>query len=225
MTSLAPVDLNSLMAILERTLAKAYGLRGDAREAALMANRAQQRAEAIHRVLWDPQLHAYSDYDFVHHTLTHQLTAATVYPLYAGVATKEEAREVTAAVRGGLLRPGGLATTRIATGQQWDEPNGWAPLHLIAVEGLTNYGETDLAEMIAERWVDQNISEYEQEGKLVEKYNVVMPSGGMGGGGEYATQIGFGWTNGVLLALISRYPALAEKAQAARSMEPGTPGE
>jgi alpha,alpha-trehalase len=210
-TSLAPVDLNSLMVILERTLAKAYGLKGDAHEAALMTKRAQQRADAIDRVLWDPQLHAYSDYDFAHHRLTHRLTAATVYPLYAGVATKAQAQDVAAAVRAGLLRPGGLATTQVTTGQQWDEPNGWAPLQYLAVMGLRRYGEQDLAQEIASRWIATNLAYYQRTHKLVEKYDVsaAATKASSAGGGEYPLQDGFGWTNGVLRVLLQMYPQAA----------------
>ena len=217
-TSLAPVDLNALMAMLERTLAKAYGLKGDAREAGLMTKRSQQRADAIDRVLWDPQLHAYSDYDFARRTLTHRLTAATVYPLYAGVATKDEAHDVADAVRAGLLRPGGLATTQVATGQQWDEPNGWAPLQYLAVMGLRRYGEQDLAQEIATRWIATNLASYQRTHKLVEKYDVSASAtkASSAGGGEYPLQDGFGWTNGVLRVLLQMYPqaASAHVAQA-----------
>ncbi|WP_321961329.1 alpha,alpha-trehalase TreF [Paraburkholderia sp. J7] len=221
-TSLAPVDLNSLMAILERTLAKAYGLKGDAREAAWMTKRAQQRAKAIDRVLWDPQLHAYSDYDFAHRTLTHRLTAATVYPLYAGVATKGEAQDVAAAVRAGLLRPGGLATTQVATGQQWDEPNGWAPLQYLAVVGLRRYGEADLAQEIASRWIATNLAYYARTHKLVEKYDVSASAtqASAAGGGEYPLQDGFGWTNGVLRALLQMYPQAGAAQGAAAASAP-----
>jgi len=47
---------------------------------------------------------------------------------------------------------------------------------------------------------------YEQSGRLVEKYDVVTP-GRSGGGGEYTTQDGFGWTNGVMRQLMALYPA------------------
>jgi alpha,alpha-trehalase len=112
-----------------------------------------------------------------------------------------------------LLQAGGLATTLVNTGEQWDAPNGWAPLQWIAVMGLRDYGYSTLAEDIAKRWVAANIFVYQQDAKLVEKYDVMNP--GMGAGGEYATQIGFGWTNGVLLALGSLYPDLKAAAEAA----------
>ncbi|QNB13592.1 alpha,alpha-trehalase TreF [Paraburkholderia tropica] len=207
-TSLVPVDLNALLVDLERTLAKAYGLKGDAAQAQAMTRRAQQRSAAIERVLWDPQLHAFSDYDFVHHTLTHRLTAATVYPLYTGVATRAQARQVAAAVRAGLLRPGGLATTQVSSGQQWDEPNGWAPLQYLAIAGLRRYGERALAQTIATRWIATNLVYYRRTVKLVEKYDVsaAAAKASSAGGGEYPLQDGFGWTNGVLRALLVMYP-------------------
>lgn len=104
-TSLAPVDLNCLMVDLERALAKAYRVRGDVTHAENMAQRAATRADTIRRVLWGPQLQAFGDYDFVHRTLTHKLTAATVYPLYSGVASRQQAKAVAATVQRELLRP------------------------------------------------------------------------------------------------------------------------
>ncbi|MBB5507907.1 alpha,alpha-trehalase TreA [Paraburkholderia atlantica] len=166
-TSLVPVDLNCLMVELERTLAKAYRVTGDAGHAENLELRASVRADAIRRVLWDPQLHAFGDYDFVHRTLTHRLTAATVYPLYTGVATRNDAREVAQTIRRDLLRPGGLATTQANSGQQWDEPNGWAPLQYLAVIGLRRYSEPELARDIATRWIRTNVAYYQRTGRLV----------------------------------------------------------
>jgi alpha,alpha-trehalase len=42
---------------------------------------------------------------------------------------------------------------------------------------------------------------FSEKRKLVEKYNVV-DTYHLGGGGEYPLQDGFGWTNGVLRALL-----------------------
>ena len=110
-----------------------------------------------------------------------------------------------------------LGTTTTATGQQWDRPNGWAPLQYLAIEGLNSYGERDLAREIAERWIGKNSSGYAAAGVLVEKYDVEQgdgsgSGGGGGGGGEYQLQIGFGWTNGVLAKLMAEYPELASPA-------------
>ncbi|PRX30738.1 alpha,alpha-trehalase [Paraburkholderia sp. BL18I3N2] len=213
-TSLVPVDLNCLLADLERTLAKAYRLRGDVTHAENMEQRATARAEAIRRVLWDPQLQAFGDYDFVHHTLTHRLTAATVFPLYTGIATRQQAKTVAATLQRELLRPGGLATTQTVTGQQWDAPNGWAPLQYLAVIGLRRYSEMALAQTIATRWIRTNVSYYQHTGKLVEKYDIDAAAPGVSaGGGEYPLQDGFGWTNGVLRALLVLYPQTVQASR------------
>jgi alpha,alpha-trehalase len=209
-TSLVPVDLNCLVTDLERTLAKAYRLKGDAAQGERFEQRAAQRAAAIRSVLWDAQLNAFGDYDFTAHRLTHRLSAATVYPLYFGIANKAEANAVAATVRAKLLRAGGLATTTVQTGQQWDEPNGWAPLQYLAVLGLRRYGHAALAGQIATRWIETNVAYYQRTGKLVEKYDVDAKAGSTAaGGGEYPLQDGFGWTNGVLRTLLAMYPQAA----------------
>jgi len=94
-----------------------------------------------------------------------------------------------------------LATTTAESGEQWDAPNGWAPLQWIAVKGLADYGERDLARAIAARWMNTVVAAYRRTGKLMEKYDVVDPSLA-GGGGEYPGQDGFGWTNGVLRRML-----------------------
>ena len=165
-------------------------------------------------MMWDAQDGIFTDYLWRSGKLVGNITAVTLYPLFLQLATIDQARAVAATVRQKLLDVGGLATTLVTSGQQWDAPNGWAPLQWIAVVGLRNYGFARLAEEIATRWVHKNIAGYQQAAKLVEKYNVTTTGGDEGGGGEYATQIGFGWTNGVLVALTSLYPDLKAEAEA-----------
>ena len=88
------------------------------------------------------------------------------------------------------------------TGQQWDWPNGWAPLQWVAIQGLREYGYHALADKIKKRWIATCSDVYAKQGKMVEKYNVVDPAE-LGGGGEYVLQDGFGWTNGILAALLA----------------------
>ncbi|WKX78587.1 trehalase family glycosidase [Zobellia laminariae] len=95
---------------------------------------------------------------------------------------------------------GGVVTTLKNTGEQWDAPNGWAPLQWMTIVGLENYGHEELANTIAQRWVKLNEKVYANTGKFVEKYNVEDMSLDAGGG-EYPVQDGFGWSNGVYLAL------------------------
>lgn len=213
--SILPVDLNSLLVHLELTLSEAYLLTGNDQQAAAYYRRAQRRAEAIGSLMWDEQDGIFTDFLWRNGKLTGNVTAATLYPLYLQVATGDQARAVATTVQQKLLDVGGLAATLVTSGQQWDAPNGWAPLQWIAVKGLRNYGFDRLAKQIATRWVHKNIAGYQQSAKLVEKYNVTTTGGDEGGGGEYATQIGFGWTNGVLVALTSLYPNLKAEAEAA----------
>src|SRR5262249_23131665 len=130
---------------------------------------------------------------------------ATLYPLFVGMANDRQASQVASIVSGQLLNPGGLATTTAKTGQQWDAPNGWAPLQWIAVAGLKRYMHTQLAEEIACRWMVSVSRAYRRSGKLVEKYDVIAPDR-PGSGGEYPLQDGFGWTNGVMAELMALYP-------------------
>ena len=153
-----------------------------------------------------PSTGAYFDYRWTRRAPIPRISAATLYPLFVSAASKPQAAAVAASVRGQLLRPGGVVTTPLETGQQWDAPNGWAPLQWIAVDGLRRNGEERLAESIACRFMHTVQAVYEDSGKLVEKYDVVRTNR-KGGGGEYPTQDGFGWTNGVMRKLESLYPA------------------
>jgi alpha,alpha-trehalase len=201
---IVPIDLNSLLYGLEQTLARAYRLSGEMERAAQISARAWRRREAIHRYLWDYEQGVFGDYAWRENRLTAQLSAATLYPLFFGIATPAQAHDVASTVRVRLLQPDGLATTTRSTGQQWDAPNGWAPLQWIAIAGLNDYGERDLARDIAQRWITENVTFYRATGRLVEKYDVSGDAAARGG--EYPLQDGFGWTNGVLRRLLSLYP-------------------
>lgn len=139
--------------------------------------------------------------DWQHGSVSEQLTAAA-FPLFVGIPTPERTHATADALRNQLLRPGGLVTTSLTTGQQWDAPNVWAPLQWIAIAGLRRYGEDDLAGRIARNFLTSVQVVYASEHKLMEKYNAET---GQGGGGEYPLQDGFGWTNGVTLKLMSLY--------------------
>ncbi len=122
------------------------------------------------------------------------------------MASAEQAAAVAATVQERLLAPGGLATTEIGgSGEQWDRPNGWAPLQWIGIRGLQHYGHDALALDIEERWLTIVSHLFERENKLVEKY-VLRPCTEHAGGGEYPLQDGFGWTNGVTRKLMQEDP-------------------
>lgn len=205
---IVPPDLNSLLHNLEITLAKAYRTTHQPDKAAQLQKRADARKAAMQRHLWNAKNGVFADYLWKEGRPTDNITAATLYPLFFGIADRRQAEQVAVQVRASLLQPHGLATTTFRTGQQWDMPNGWAPLQWIAIRGLNDYGQKALAALIAERWIRRNIAVYRETGKLVEKYDLTGTAAA--GGGEYPLQDGFGWTNGVLRKLIAMYPAAAE---------------
>jgi alpha,alpha-trehalase len=201
-TEIVPVDLNCLLYDLEITIASSYRILRQPLLEKLYLNKAEKRAKAIRTYCWNEDKKFFYDYDFVAKTQTNTESLAGAFPLYSKVATPEQAKDVAIRLRKDFLKPGGLVTTLHDTGQQWDAPNGWAPLQWTSIVGLRNYGLTKEANEIKQRWVAANLLVYDKSEKMVEKYNVVDQRGD-GGGGEYLLQDGFGWTNGVLLQLLN----------------------
>ena len=132
------------------------------------------------------------------------LTLAGSFPLFFEILSDEQAESSSKIIESQFLKDGGLLTTTIKSGQQWDAPNGWAPLQWITFIGLKKYGYNQLASQIKKNWINQNEKVFKNSGKFTEKYNVVDISSETGGG-EYPNQDGFGWTNGVYLALKNEF--------------------
>jgi alpha,alpha-trehalase len=202
-TSIVPVDLNAFLYALERTIARLRLRAGDEAGAAEFEGLADERRRAVDAWLWNEAAGAYLDHDLVEGAPRASLNAACAVPLWVGLASDEQARRTADAVERRLLRPGGLGTSEHETGEQWDEPNGWAPLHWMAIRGFRRHG-LGLAEVLRERWLQSVQTVFEREGKLVEKYAMHLEPERTtgGGGGEYPLQDGFGWTNGVTAALL-----------------------
>ncbi|BDH45534.1 periplasmic trehalase [Salmonella enterica subsp. enterica serovar Choleraesuis] len=200
-TSFVPVDLNALLFHNEQILAHASRLAHRDQDATRFEQAAEQRQKAIEKYLWNDKEGWYADYDLRHKQSSDKLTAAALFPLYLKVASQPRADMMAKVVQSRLLQSGGLVTTLINSGQQWDAPNGWAPLQWVATVGLKNYGHSDLAMEVTWRFLTNVQHTYNREQKLVEKYDVSTTGTG-GGGGEYPLQDGFGWTNGVTLRLL-----------------------
>ncbi|NCU37722.1 alpha,alpha-trehalase TreF [Candidatus Saccharibacteria bacterium] len=199
-TDMVAVDLNCLLYLHEQTIAEAYTLIKQPLLAKRFRNLAQKRADAIRKYCWDSSKDFFCDYDFRSGVTTSKVTLAGVYPLYAKIATSEQAAAVAEQLEKKFLCEGGLVTTLVHNGQQWDSPNGWAPLQWIAIQGLREYGYHALANEIRDKWLDSCERVFADTRKMIEKYNVVR-AGDLGSGGEYPLQDGFGWTNGVYAAL------------------------
>lgn len=201
-TDIIPVDLNCLLLNLEKTLFKAFLLLDDNFSAKKLYSASRQREKAIKKYCYSVEIGFYFDYDFVAQKNTEAYTLAATFPLFFEIANKFQATNVSRIIKDKFLKDGGLITTTSTSGQQWDAPNGWAPLQYITYQGLKSYGFDILADKIKTRWIQTNENVYLKTGKMTEKYNVEAPST-EAGGGEYPNQDGFGWTNGVFLKLMN----------------------
>lgn len=194
-TSIVPVDLNAFLYGLEMAIAAAGGA-----DAAYYDRQAHLRRAAMHQHLWSNEQGCFLDFDLRTQAMRVQPSAAAFAPLFAGLASQSQADASAELARERFLAPGGLRTTLLDSGEQWDKPNGWAPLQWIAIKGLQRYGHESVALDIARRWIGTVDTVYKCTGLIFEKYDIETCQ--IGSGGEYAAQIGFGWTNGVTADLI-----------------------
>jgi len=215
----APVGLNSLLYRYERDMAHFAHLLGRPADALHWDRLANARANAMQRYLWRAKDGVFADYDFYHARTSDYAFITSLYPLWAGVATREEANQMEAKLSL-FERPGGLSTSNTDTGLQWDEPYGWAPTNWIAVAGLDALGfHTDAARIAAhfDATVDAGFA---ADGTIREKYNVVTGNANVTVTTGYRTNvIGFGWTNAVYLKMkeiVQESPTLAESQSLSR---------
>jgi alpha,alpha-trehalase len=196
-TDFAAIDLNCILYHLEIQLG--IWLQDDSYTQA-----AQSRKTTILEHCWD-ETHGWF-FDLEHQTgiRSQSWTLAGMFPLYFKLATPAQAARVAQNLEKNFLKDGGLITTLVHAGEQWDAPNGWAPLQWIACLGLERYGFHDTSLEIATRFVRIAEQVWKRTGRLMEKYNV-EDTQLEAGGGEYPAQDGFGWTNGVVRAMIERY--------------------
>ena len=196
-----PVDLNALLHRLEARLGTCY-LESNSDLADFFIGRAEFRKEQLQTLFFDQDAGFFADLDYETLRPTGVPSLAAAFPLFLEIATPDQARLVMTKIQDEFLAPGGWLTTLRQSGQQWDRPNGWAPLQWVVFQGLCNYGFVDEAEVGARRWATDNIETYNRTGRLLEKYDVERVDA-LATGGEYDVQDGFGWTNGVLLKLMN----------------------
>lgn len=199
-TDIIPVDLNCLLLNLEKTLLACYLQNKNEEAIERFIKKIESRHTAIQQYCWNQKKGYYFDYHIQQQKHTDRITMAGCFPLFLSVADAEQAAAVAVVLKEQLLSAGGVLTTTLHTGQQWDAPNGWAPLQWVAYKGLSNYQHQELADEIKRRWMLLNEKTYQETGKMMEKYNV-QDTHTKAGGGEYPNQDGFGWTNGVYLAM------------------------
>jgi alpha,alpha-trehalase len=201
----APVCLNTLLYVMEDDTGRIMETLGDTSAAAMWRSRAASRRDLINTLMWDEEAGLYYDYNFRTRQRRRYDFATTFFPLWAGIASPAQA----ARLRENLSRfeaPGGLLTSTAVTGNQWDAPFGWAPLQMIAVDGLRRYGFQEDANRIAAKFVSLVAKEFDEHGTIVEKYDVRRRESDVAADikfGYSANQVGFGWTNGAVLDLLA----------------------
>jgi alpha,alpha-trehalase len=191
------VDLNSLLYRMELDTSAIMDLLDRPREARQWATRAEHRAVQMNNLMWNEKEGMYFDYDFVTHKQSSYHFLTTFYPLWAGLASEEQAERLRANLQI-FEKAGGLETSDNISGNQWDAPYGWAPLHILAVEGLRRYGFDDDADRIGRKFLAMVVQDFEEHGTIKEKYDVVTARSDLAAGlrfGYTSNEAGFGWTN------------------------------
>jgi alpha,alpha-trehalase len=199
-TDIIPVDLNCLLLHLEQTLSETYQLAGNRLKSSEYHSLSTKRKIAIKKYCWNEEKGFFFDFDFVAQQQKESYTLAAAFPLFFEIASPDQAISTGKILEEKFLKPGGMTTTLEFSGQQWDAPNGWAPLQWIVYKGLLNYGLDHLANQLKSNWTNANLKVYQKTGKMTEKYDVWSDKA-EASGGEYPNQDGFGWTNGVYLAM------------------------
>jgi alpha,alpha-trehalase len=198
----APICLNALLYKYERDLAFITATLGDTNAAVIWGSAAGDRLQAINSLLWDESAGLYFDYNLQTKQRSTYRYLTTYYALWAGIASPAQAKRLVAALPL-FERPGGLTMSTEITGEQWDEPFGWAPTNWLATVGLVRYGYTAEAQRIARAFTSTVAKNYAQDGTIREKYNVADASANVAVATGYkANVIGFGWTNGVYVRMM-----------------------
>jgi alpha,alpha-trehalase len=202
----APVCLNSLLYKTEKDFEEIAGILGRTDEAAKWAARAKARRNAIDKYMWDSQRGMFFDYEFTSGKRSDYVFATTFFPLWVGLATPEQAQAVEKNLQL-FEQPGGIMTSTVETGVQWDKPYAWAPLQLLAVEGLRRYDFDEDANRVSYNFLSMIEDEFRRDGTIREKYDAIKRSSEVHvEAGYQANVIGFGWTNGVFLVLLRHLP-------------------
>ncbi len=203
----APVCLNSLLYKSETDLQEISNILGRKADAEQWQQRAEKRKSEMNKYLWNGQRGLFVDYDFIQQAQSSYDYVTTFFPLWAGVATPEQAQALVRHLPT-FEQPGGLVMSPRASGGQWDFPYAWAPNQLIADVGLRKYGFNKEADRVSYKFLSTVAENFRRDGTIREKYNAVTRSSETQvTAGYHMNIVGFGWTNGVFLELLHDLPA------------------
>jgi alpha,alpha-trehalase len=202
----APVCLNSLLYKTEKDLEQISRWLGHSTDATKWKVLAELRRQLITRYLWNQEQGLFFDYDFTTKKMSTYKYASTFYPLWAGLATAEQAKAVAANLKI-FERPGGVPMSTEETGTQWDLPYGWGNIEMLVIEGLRRYGYNADADRVSYEFLSTVAENFRRDGNIREKYNVVTKSSEAHVQLGYEMNVvGFGWTNAAFLELLHGLP-------------------
>jgi alpha,alpha-trehalase len=202
----APVCLNSLLYKTEKDLEQISRWLGHTTDAEKWSRRAEERKKLIVRYLWDDKAGFFFDFDWQTGQRSSYRYVTTFYPLWAGLATPEQAKAIVRNLPA-FEQPGGLAMSTEDTGAQWDLPYGWGNIEMLAVDGLRRYGFNADADRISYEFLSMVAENFRRDGNIREKYNVVARSSDAHAEVGYRMNVvGFGWTNAAFLELLHGLP-------------------
>lgn len=196
-TRYAGVLLNTVLHGVETDLAYFSSVIGNKAQAARYTALARKRATTMNRLLRDPSTGLFFDYHLDRGTRSGVLTADTFMPLAFGLVTHKDAPLLAKNALARLESLGGIMSSEVHSGKQWDAPYGWAPHIMFAVEGLRNVGLNKDAKRIAQNWVGTVDRVHTRLDTMLEKYDMTSGDSPVETGDKYVTQQGFLWTNGV----------------------------
>jgi alpha,alpha-trehalase len=202
----APVCLNSLLYKTEKDLEQISLWLGHREDAKKWNKRSEERKRLITKYLWNQQQGMFFDYNLQSNRMSEYRYASMFYPLWAGLATPEQAKAVVGNLKG-FEQPGGLPMSTVDTGAQWDLPYGWGNIEMIAISGMRRYGYNGDADRVSYEFLSMVAENFRRDGNIREKYNVVTRSSETRAEmGYHMNVIGFGWTNAAFLELLHGLP-------------------
>jgi alpha,alpha-trehalase len=203
----AAVCLNSLLYKTETDLTTMADTLGKKEDAARWRKLADDRKARMNQLFWNASKGMFFDYEFETQKQSSYTYVTTFYPMWAGLASPEQARAIEKNLQI-FEQPGGLDMSPTESGGQWDHPYGWAPMQLVGIEGLRRYGFNEDANRVAYKFLSTVAENFRRDGTIREKYNVVTRSSETTvTAGYHMNIVGFGWTNGVFLELLQKLPS------------------
>ncbi len=216
----APVCLNTLLYKTEKDLEQISRWLGHSEDAEKWVRRSEERKKLIVRYLWNEKSGMFLDFNLQTQKQSAYQYATTFYPLWAGLATPEQAKAVARNLPI-FEKPGGLAMSTLDSGAQWDLPYGWGNIELLAVEGLRRYGFDQDADRISYEFLSMVAENFRRDGNIREKYNVVTRSSEVRAELGYPMNVvGFGWTNAAFVELLHNLPQPMEQRLGAEQDRP-----